>query len=58
MTPWTPPERKKARDHWRDGMKACDIGYLLGRSKNSIISAANRYGWGAHPYGHDPRRAA
>lgn len=56
---WTTGDLKTARERWRDGLKACDIGRLLGgRSKNSIISAAHRYGWGAHPYGNDPRHVA
>lgn len=58
MADWKQGEIDTARHLWRDGEKASRIGRRLDRSKNSVISAAHRYGFGKHPYGHDPRLAA
>lgn len=53
--PWTPEQHAVALHLWRDGMQVVRIGQTVGRTKNAVISRAHRYGFGPHPYGHDPR---
>lgn len=45
---WNAVEIDKAREMWRDGLSAAEIGQRLDRGRSSVISKANREGWGAH----------
>ena len=52
---WTPEQHAIAMHFWRNGIQVARIGEEIGRTKNAVISRAHRYGFGAHPYGHDSR---
>lgn len=55
---WTKAETRYARDQWIAGQRVALIARFLGRSRNSVISKANRLGWGLHANGQDYRSHA
>ena len=44
---WTPELNDTGRELWQQGMSAREIGGKIGRTKNSVISRAQRSDWGA-----------
>lgn len=45
---WTAAQEREARKLWRAGEPVRSIAALLNRTRNAVISRANRSGWGTH----------